>query len=325
MAAELGMSTPDLHVVDDEGANAFALGTRWDGVIVVHAGLFNLLDDEDEMAAILGHELAHLYYCDSLLTGVGRAVERFIRRIGRVIALVVLTIVTLGLVWVTARTEREARVSRAIESILAAPIVLSQNALSRYREFVADRTSAMLLGDATPMIAALTELEDAASDDTDRLSPVNPVDRSRRLFHTHPSLDRRQRLLRDDFERERDEFVPFYEGATLGPFTKFGLIVAPFLSSHCSSGESSNRLECSPSPSRTPGPGSHLRPSSSSCSGSRASARSLGRCCSRPVDGRCSASPSWAVWRWRSLRAPSGGCSPPWRRSMRSQRLATSG
>jgi len=228
MAAELGMPKPDLHVIGDEDVNAFAHGTRWDGIIVVHSGLFGLLDDEDEMAAIIGHELAHLYYCDSLLVGGGREFERFIRKIARVVVLVVLTIATFGLFWVASSTEKVAGVIRATESVLVAPIMLSQNALSRYREFVADRTAATLLGDASPMITALTELETAVSDDADRLSPVNPVDRSRRLLHTHPSLDRRQTLLHDDFEREWDEFIPFYEGATLGLFTKFGLLGAPF-------------------------------------------------------------------------------------------------
>ena len=55
-ASDLGKIPFQFHVVLDDNANAFATPN---GIIVVHSGLINLLENEAQLAAVLGHEIAH--------------------------------------------------------------------------------------------------------------------------------------------------------------------------------------------------------------------------------------------------------------------------
>lgn len=237
MSATLGMDAPELYLVEADEANARAIGTRWDGAIVLHSGLYELLDPE-ELDAIAGHELAHLYYCDSLVTVASMHVERLVRRLAWVVAaLVNLLLFAVVLVVATVfgesdrQAKRRARVHRLITRICVGAaglvVLVPRNGLSRYREFVADRTAARLLGRPEPMIRALERLDRQPSEEGSPLDPINAVEtRLGVLYATHPSIERRIELLRDDAAEPAGPTDP---GPVLGTGTRFGLTAAPMI------------------------------------------------------------------------------------------------
>lgn len=238
MSDQLEMATPDLYLVEAEEPNARAIGTRWDGAIVFHSGLYELLEDE-ELDAIAGHELAHLFYCDSLVTVASMHIERFLRRLAWLAATVVNLFVFALVVVVAAITGGESRrqakwraslhrlLTRVCVGVAGLVVLIPRNALSRYREFVADRTAARLLGRPEPMVQALKTLDgQPESVDSSPLTPVNVVEtRLRLLYATHPSINRRVEALQSTSNPTAPG--PTNPGPILGTGTQFGLTVAP--------------------------------------------------------------------------------------------------
>lgn len=223
---------------DDKGAlNAFATGTRRDGHIVFTRELYERLD-RDELEAVLGHEMAHLYYYDNLVSMASVRVEQFLRGLAAVVAWLTVTIMRSARRASRGReTRRQARWRTRVEQFTASAIIgsvgalvmIPRNALSRYREFVADKTAARLTDDPEAMISALETLEaNAEQQDSGHLYPINPVDTTLRfLYATHPQTDRRIEVIRSDFDTSGEPVAPSEPGPTLGSFTKFGLTAAP--------------------------------------------------------------------------------------------------
>ncbi len=240
MSEKLGMAPPELYLVEADEPNARAIGTRWSGAIVFNSGLYETLSEE-ELDAIVGHELSHLYYCDSLVTVASAYVEWFVRRLAAVVAVFVnlVAFALVALVGALTRTsesrkqaERRARINRLVgQACVGAAglvVLLPRNALSRYREFVADQTAAALLDDPEPMVGALQALDTHAGPPSrESLDSVNAVEtRLRVLYATHPSIERRIDVLRTDTQAAA---TPTDPGPILGTGTLFGLTVAPAL------------------------------------------------------------------------------------------------
>ncbi|WP_436901256.1 M48 family metallopeptidase [Halovenus halobia] len=240
MSEKLGIAPPELYLVDADEPNARAIGTRWSGAIVFNSGLYERLS-EAELDAIVGYELSHLYYCDSLVTVASAYVEWFVRRLAAMVAVFVnlVAFVIIALVGTLTRSTesrkqagRRARINRLVGQVCVGAaglvVLLPRNALSRYREFVADRTAAALLGDPEPMVGALKALDThAGPTGQGALDPVNAVEtRLRVLYATHPSIDRRIDVLRSDGHAAP---TPTDPGPILGTGTRFGLTVAPAL------------------------------------------------------------------------------------------------
>jgi heat shock protein HtpX len=156
--------------------------------------------DRSEVRAVLAHELAHVRHRDILIGSVAAAVATGISAIANMAMFA-------GLF---GGDEEESPNPIAVLLLaLVAPIAatLLQLALSRSREYEADRLGAELLGDPRPLASALLKIEAVARRVPMDVNPaqstayiVNPLTGRRvqfaRLFLTHPATeDRVARLL----------------------------------------------------------------------------------------------------------------------------------
>jgi len=183
LSALAGMPPPRLAFVNSPEANAFAVGRRRDAVVVTTAGLHQRLD-EPELGAVLAHELSHIANGDAaLMTAV--TVPK-----------------TLGLLLVNGG-EGDWGILWVVVWPLGLPLFaigsLLSLTMSRYREFAADRGSALLTGQPEQLMSALTKLHDAPTPHRDlrQLDPVEALcivpNRERRyeVFMDHPPLEKR--------------------------------------------------------------------------------------------------------------------------------------
>jgi len=196
LAARSGLPKPRLYISPSPQPNAFATGRNpQNAAVCVTEGLLRLLDP-DEVRAVLAHELAHVGNRDILLTSVAAAIATGISWLANVL----LWLPLFG----AADEDGTANPIGLLLAALLAPIAatLLQLALSRNREFEADRTGAELLGEGHTLARALQRIDTAARRIPASVDPaqasayiVNPLTGRRvtfaQLFATHPSTEQR--------------------------------------------------------------------------------------------------------------------------------------
>jgi heat shock protein HtpX len=203
LATRAGVPVPRLYVVPDPQPNAFATGRNPEhGVVAVTQGLLDLLSRE-EVEGVVAHEIAHIANRDPLTMTVAAS-----------LAGAVMTLINLAQ-WAAIFTPSQDRDGPGVLGLLVAALVapiaasLIQLAISRAREFEADRSAAAYVGSARGLIGALQALErnaqlipsTTARPSTAHLSIVNPlsgdtVGAFTRLFSTHPPVADRVAALR---------------------------------------------------------------------------------------------------------------------------------
>jgi heat shock protein HtpX len=198
-AQAAGIGMPEVGIFDSPTPNAFATGMSRDKALVaVSTGLLRAMR-EDEVEAVLGHEVSHVANGDmvtlALIQGV---VNTFVIFFARIIG---------GIVDRAVFRSEEGRGPAYFISVIVAELVLGILAsiivfwFSRQREFRADRGGARLAG-ARNMIGALERLKSAHNEPlpSQQLAAFGisgPVAAGlRRLFMTHPPLDERIAALR---------------------------------------------------------------------------------------------------------------------------------
>jgi heat shock protein HtpX len=191
LANKAGIGMPEVAVY--EGApNAFATGAfKNSALVAVSTGLLQTMTEE-EVEAVLGHEVAHVANGDmvtmTLLQGV---MNTFVVFLSRVVGTIVDRVVF--------RTERGFGPGYLITVIvcqivfgLLAQIIVAW--FSRRREFRADRGSAEYLGAPRPMINALARLggmQPGALPESVKAMGINDRPGWMALFSTHPPIERR--------------------------------------------------------------------------------------------------------------------------------------
>ena len=199
LSRRMRIPMPKLWVTPDASPNAFATGRNpKHASVAVTAGILQLMNDE-ELAAVLAHELGHVKNRDILISSVAATLGSAITYLAR-----------MGM-WFGGRSRYDDNRSRsAIGTLLMlvlAPVAaaLIRMAVSRTREFSADETSARTLEDPQPMISALTKLEVAARQIPLQVAPsmshmyiMKPLSGGgiSKLFSTHPPTEKRIAALR---------------------------------------------------------------------------------------------------------------------------------
>jgi heat shock protein HtpX len=196
------MPMPKLYVTPDMQPNAFATGRNpQHAAVAVTQGIMQICT-WDELRGVLAHEISHVGNRDILISSVAAAVAMGITFVAR--------IAMWGAIFGGGRDDDEGSNPIAMLAlIILAPLAagLLQMALSRSREFEADRTGAALVGDGEPLARALEKLEVAAKRIPMHIDPahaqafiVNPLSGRKiqfaNLFRTHPSTEERVARLR---------------------------------------------------------------------------------------------------------------------------------
>ena len=189
--AELPM--PRVYVAPHDAPNAFATGrSPTHAAVCATEGLLRMLSRE-EIAGVMAHELAHVKHRDILIQSVATT-------IGGAISM-------LGYVFMfgggRSRDGEGVNPLAGLAVLILGPLAagLIQAAVSRSREFDADRGGAEMLGSAMPLATALEKIHLASQRIPMDVNPAfnslfiaeprNTFERAMHLFATHPPLEQR--------------------------------------------------------------------------------------------------------------------------------------
>jgi heat shock protein HtpX len=191
LADRAGIGRPEVAIYEGE-PNAFATGAfKNDSLVAVSTGLLNSMTEE-EVAAVLAHEVAHIANGDMVtLTLIQGVVNTFVVFLARVVGYFVDRIVL--------KNERGNGIGYFVTVIaceilfgVAASIIVAW--FSRQREYRADAGSAQLMGGREPMIRALARLGGIESTDLPKTFEASGITGGRAiasLFSTHPPIPSR--------------------------------------------------------------------------------------------------------------------------------------
>lgn len=151
LAARAGLPMPRVYLIDEAQPNAFATGRNPENAAVAATtGIVSLLS-ERELRGVMAHELAHVKHRDILTSTVAATLA------GAISALANFAMFFGG-------RDEEGRPANAVVSIIVAIIaplaaMLIQMAISRAREFEADRGGAEISGDPLALASALGKID----------------------------------------------------------------------------------------------------------------------------------------------------------------------
>lgn len=201
LAANANLPMPRVFLIDENSPNAFATGRNPEhAAVAATTGILRLLSAR-ELRGVMAHELAHVQHRDILISTVSATMA------GAISALANFALFFGG-------RDSEGRPANPLAGIavaILAPLAVSliQMAISRAREFEADRGGALICKDPVSLASALEKIERYAAGipfqtteahpETAQMMIMNPL--SGRglagLFSTHPPTQERVARLRD--------------------------------------------------------------------------------------------------------------------------------
>ena len=200
LAARAQLPMPKVYIIHEDQPNAFATGRNPEhAAVAATSGILQMLS-ERELRGVMAHELAHVKHRDILLSTISATMA------GAISSLANFAMFFSG-------RDSEGRPSNPIASIavaLLAPLAASliQMAISRAREFEADRGGAEIAGDPHALADALMKIDAfargipmptaEAHPETGQMMIMNPLSGGglRGLFSTHPATEERVAKLR---------------------------------------------------------------------------------------------------------------------------------
>ena len=201
LAANAGIPTPRLYMVDQDSPNAFATGRNPENAVVaVTSGIMRILTPE-ELRGVIAHEIGHIANRDILIQSVAAVLAGAIMMIANMMQWA--AIFGFGGDDEEGGTNPFAAILIAILAPVAASLI--QMAISRSREYLADSTGAQISNDPKALASALYKLDATARNipmdanpATENMFIVNPFSGGNMAnwFSTHPSTeDRINRLM----------------------------------------------------------------------------------------------------------------------------------
>ncbi|MEW6314043.1 MAG: zinc metalloprotease HtpX [Pseudomonadota bacterium] len=193
LSQRAGLPMPKVYLIDEAQPNAFATGRDPEhAAVAATTGILRLLS-ERELRGVMAHELAHIRHRDTLISTISATVAGAISSLAQ-----------FGMLFGGGR-QRGVHPALALLVMILAPIaaMLIQFAISRSREFEADRGGADICGDPQSLASALQKIEryahgtpmDAAEHhpETAQMMIINPLSGGgmSSLFSTHPQTQER--------------------------------------------------------------------------------------------------------------------------------------
>jgi heat shock protein HtpX len=194
LAGRAGLPMPRVYIVEDPSPNAFATGRDpAHAAVAATTGLLHMLDRE-EIAAVMAHELGHVRNRDTLVMTMVATIAGAISMIANFA------------LFFRSGNDNAPNPLTAILAMLVAPFaaMIVQMAISRTREFGADRAGAQISGNPAALASALARIAGAARQRPTHAVAHNPAAAQlyivptgvSDLFSTHPATERRIAALR---------------------------------------------------------------------------------------------------------------------------------
>ena len=193
LAGRANMPMPRVYIMDNPQPNAFATGRNPENAAVaVTTGLMQRLSRE-EVAGVVAHELAHIKNHDTLIMTITATIAGAISMLAQ-----------FGMFFGGNRNNGMGIIG-TLAMVILAPIaaMLVQMAISRTREYSADKLGAQIVGQPAWLSSALAKISNAAHqipNETAERNPatahmfiINPLsgERMDNLFSTHPATENR--------------------------------------------------------------------------------------------------------------------------------------
>ncbi len=200
LAGRAGLPMPKVYVIPDMSPNAFATGRNpQHAAVAATEGILRLLP-EDELSGVIAHELAHVKHRDILISSVAATIAAAIMMLASMARFA-------AFFGVGGRSDRDG-VNPLVLLVMAlvAPFaaMLIQAAISRQREFAADRGGAEIAGSPLGLAQALRRIDAAsrqipmdANPATAHMFIIKPFSAGAmaKLFSTHPPTEERIQAL----------------------------------------------------------------------------------------------------------------------------------
>jgi len=214
LARNAGLPMPRVFIMDNPQPNAFATGRNPShAAVCASTGLMQALS-RDELAGVIAHELTHIKNCDTLIMTVAATIGGAISMLAQYLQ--------FGMLFGGGRDRSGLGIVGALVAIIVAPLaaLLVQMAISRSREYAADRGGAMISGHPLWLASALAKIQGYArqipNEPAERVPAtahmfiINPLSGRGfdNMFSTHPNTENRIAAL-EQMARE--------SGQTVGP------------------------------------------------------------------------------------------------------------
>jgi len=193
LTQKANLPMPTLYIIPEQQPNAFATGRNYEhAAVAVTQGLLDLMTEE-EVEAVIAHELSHIKHYDILIGTVTASIAGAIAMLAQ-----------FGMFFGGGNRERpNMLVSMALMFIMPMAATVIQMTVSRNREFMADEGAAKMTGHPEWLQSALSKLDSyakgtalpEADPQTAHMFIINPFSGKdislSQLFATHPSTQQR--------------------------------------------------------------------------------------------------------------------------------------
>jgi len=196
LCQKANLPMPKVYIIDQDQPNAFATGRNPNkGAVAVTTGIMRILSRE-ELEGVIAHELSHIKHRDILIGTIAATIAGAISYLAQM--------AQWAAIFGGGRNDEERGGSpiAALVMMIVGPIaaMLVQMAISRSREYGADKGGALLAGNPMCLAKALQKLDSAAhripmaaNPATSHMFIVNPLSGGGlvKLFSTHPPIEER--------------------------------------------------------------------------------------------------------------------------------------